>query len=280
MVMEYQGQKAVLYARVSTDDKDQRPENQIEVMEDYCKREGIIIVGRYIEEKSGKDIDRPVFLEVMARIAKGSFTWTYGDKDSTDPATCKVDLLLAWNISRISREQRDYMNIQHELEKYGCRIRFVQESTKPETMEGRLIATIGAWQAEQERKKISENTRMGMRQRKINGQHVSKPFRVVFKEDIDKGMYPLKGMIRTDDGAKHKTVITTELDVYGWASEGLSAGKIAREKLHVPYTTFYDLLKNTGRLDAFKQAQPYSIRGGYDKGSETAPEQSDKGGSA
>ena len=261
MTGEYAGQTAVLYARVSTDDKGQNPEAQVKVMEEYCRNEGITIVGRFVEEKSGKDVNRPAFLDMMARISKGYFASTYGSEDRPfDPESCKVNLLIAWNISRISRDQRDYMNIQHQVEQYGCHIRFVNDSTKPETMEGQLIATIGAWQAEQERKKISENTKMALRQRQAAGKHNSRPMRIVFQEDIDAGLYKAEGLLRFDDKVKHKTKITTMPEVLAWASEGLSLRAIALTKLYVPQSTFYELLKETGRLEAVKNAYECSAR--------------------
>lgn len=242
----------------------------MQVMEDFCRNEGITIVGRYVDEKSGKDVNRPAFLDMIARISKGYFAATYGgDEDAPfDPDTCKVNLMLAWNISRISRDQRDYMNIQHQIEQYGCHIRFMNESTKPETMEGQLIATIGAWQAEQERKKISENTKMALRQRKAAGKHNARPMRIVFQEDIDAGLYKAEGMLRFDDKVKHKTKITTMPEVLAWASEGLSLRAIALTKLYVPQSTFYELLQNTGRLDAVKRAYECSARVVIDKGKE------------
>lgn len=273
MTGEYAGQTAVLYARVSTDDKGQDTVAQIAVMEEYCRNEGITIVGRFIDEKSGKDINRPQFLDMIARLSKGYFASKYVEPDPDhpapfDPDTCKVDLLIAWNISRISRDQRDYMNIQHQVEQFGCHIRFVNESTKPETMEGQLIATIGAWQAEQERKKISENTKMALRQRKAAGKHNSRPMRIVFQEDIDAGLYKAEGLLRFDDNVKHKTKITTMPEVLAWASEGLSLRAIALTKLYVPQSTFYELLKATGRLEAVKAAYECSARVVIGKGKE------------
>ena len=71
---EYEGMTAVLYARVSTDDKDQRPESQMEVMKDWCRREGIVVVGEYVDQLSGKDIDRPQFQALLGRIVTGSMS--------------------------------------------------------------------------------------------------------------------------------------------------------------------------------------------------------------
>lgn len=249
-------QRALLYARVSTDDKGQNPEAQIQVMRKWCSDNDVAIVGEYIDEKSGKDMDRPQFQAAIGRITTSALSMT----------SEKINLLVAWNISRISRDQADFLNLSKMLASVGCHIRFVNESTKPETMEGQLIATIGAWQAEQERKKISENTKMALRQRKAAGKHNARPLRLVFQEDIDAGLYKAEGMLRFDDKVKHKTKITTMPDVLAWASEGLSLRAIALTKLYVPQSTFYELLKETGRLEAVKRAYDCSARVVIDKG--------------
>jgi len=256
---EYEGLTAVLYARVSTDDKDQRPESQMEVIEQWCASEGVLVVGRYMEEQSAKDMARPQLQAAIGRIVTGSISSTPSG-GVLDPMTCKVNLLVAWHQTRISRDQTDFLNIKKLVEGYGCVIRFVSNLIRTETPAGQLITSIDAWHGQVEREKLSDNTKMGMRQRKAAGQYLSRPRSVIFEEDRDK--YVLKGEYRTDDAVKHKTVITTESDVYRWAAEGLSVERIAKEKLYVSYGAFYELLRSTGRLDKFKEIR-MSARGRY-----------------
>ena len=268
---DYEGQTAILYARVSTDDKEQRPEVQIGTMKEWAAKEGIRIVGEYIEEKSGKDMARPQLQAAIGRIVAGSLNVGVVD----DPLTCKVNILLAWHPTRISRDSNDLMNIKKLVESYGCYLRFVSNPIKTESDIGKLITMIDGWHGEMERKKISDNTKMGMRQSKFNGQYLSRPLRVVFQEDLEK--YKYKGMIRTDDAVKHKTRITTETDVYGWASEGYSVKRIATEKLYVPYSTFYGLLKETGRLEKVQSLFSMSKRVSVEQGSSTGNLNVEKG---
>ncbi len=258
MTGEYEGQTAVLYARVSTDDKDQRPESQMEVMEGWCGREGVAVVGRYVEERSAKDMSRPQFQAAIGRIVTGAISSAPANGE-VDPGTCKVNLLVAWHQTRISRDQADFLNIKRLVEGYGCVIRFVSNLIRTETPAGQLITSIDAWHGQVEREKLSDNTRMGMRQRKAAGQYLSRPRAVVFEEDLPG--YTLRGEVRTDDAVRHKTVITTERDVYRWAAEGLSVERIAREKLFVSYGALYQLLKDTGRLGRFREVS-LSSRGG------------------
>ncbi len=173
---------AVLYARVSTDDKDQRPESQLEVMRAWCGREGIVVVGEYVDELSGKDMARPQFQAALGRIIAGSMsTVVPGAPRNLD--TCRVNLLVAWKQSRITRDQRDWNNIKTTVECYGSVIRFVDSSVEAETSAGRLMTNIEAWKDQEYRKDLSDHTRMGMRQRKAAGQHLSRPMRLIFEED-------------------------------------------------------------------------------------------------
>lgn len=82
---------------------------------------------------------------------------------------------------------------------------------------------------------------------------MSRPMRAAFKEDIDRGMYQPEGLIRLDDKVKHPTLILTEDQVYGYARQGFSIRHTAVVCLGLPQSTFYDLLKNTGRLDRYKE---------------------------
>ena len=83
--------------------------------------------------------------------------------------------------------------------------------------------------------------------------HLARPMRAVFQEDLDKGMYDKIGLIRTDDLVKHPTKILTEEQIYGLASQGLSIRAVAIQHIGIPQSTFYDLLRNTGRLDRYKE---------------------------
>ena len=274
---DYEGQTAVLYARVSTDDKDQRPESQLGVMRDWCDSEGIVVVGEYVDELSGKDMARPQFQAVLGRIITGSISSVPADGD-IDPLTCKVNLLVAWHQTRISRDQADFLNVKKLIEGHGCVIRFVSNLIRTETPEGQLITSIDAWHGQIEREKLSDNTRMGMRQRKLAGQYLSRPHPVVFKEDLH--LYTMKGEVRFGDEDRYNTVVTTESDVYHWAAEGLSIGCIARDKLNVSRSAFRRLLIKTGRFDRFYEIylSALSSRGVVLKGREKADLPVQKGG--
>ena len=99
----YQGQKAVLYARKSTESEDkqvQSIDDQIREMKAIAKDEGLIIVDVISECKSAKAPGvREEFAKMMRNIEKG-----------------KYDVVLAWDTSRLSRNPQDGGDIQWLLD--------------------------------------------------------------------------------------------------------------------------------------------------------------------
>lgn len=195
-----EGFTAVLYARVSTDDKDQTTASQIREMEAWCLREGVEIIGTYSEERSAGDLDRPEWDRLMGRIARGG-----------------VNILLAWSESRISRSTEDMTAIEKLLRTFNVRIRYVSSSVAPETPEGSLINHIWTWQAQQEREKLRINTKNGMLTRKIQGIHCGRPLAIVLAHNIEKE----KARIN------EKTKIITLDSIMEYAAAGWSLPKTA-----------------------------------------------------
>jgi DNA invertase Pin-like site-specific DNA recombinase len=81
--------RVAIYARVSTDDKGQDPENQLRQLRAWCASAGYEIVDEYVDRESGrKGIDkRKRFNELFE-----------------DASRCKFDLVLFWALDRFSRE--------------------------------------------------------------------------------------------------------------------------------------------------------------------------------
>src|SRR5215831_4689499 len=80
--------RVAIYARVSTDDKGQDPENQLRHRE-WCGRMGHPIVREYVEHKNGgKGVE---YRKALAQMFD-------------DGARRQFDLLLVWSLDRFSRE--------------------------------------------------------------------------------------------------------------------------------------------------------------------------------
>jgi DNA invertase Pin-like site-specific DNA recombinase len=80
--------RVVIYARVSTDDKGQDPENQLRQLREWCGRLGYAVVREYVEhENGGKGAEHRKQLGAMFAGASQR----------------EFDLPLGWSLDRFSR---------------------------------------------------------------------------------------------------------------------------------------------------------------------------------
>lgn len=219
------GFTAVLYARVSTDDKHQTTASQIREMENWCNREGVEILEIYQDEISGGNLDRPQFNMMMGRIALGG-----------------VNILVAWSESRISRSTDDMTKVEALLKSFGCRIRYVSSAVAPETPEGSLINHIGTWQAQQEREKLRINTKNGMLTRKMQGVHCGRPLAMVLAQNLE----------RDKSRITDKTKIISIDAIMSYADAGWSFPKTA-DALGISTSTLKRALDAEGLLNEFQE---------------------------
>ena len=81
--------RVAIYARVSTDDKGQDPENQLRELRAWCANCGHTITQEYVEHESGR---------------KGADKRKQFAALFEDAAKRKFDLVLFWALDRFSRE--------------------------------------------------------------------------------------------------------------------------------------------------------------------------------
>ena len=154
---------AAIYARVSTADKGQDPENQLRQLRDWCRRMGYPIVREYVEhENGGKGVGYRKQLGAMFAAA----------------ARREFDLLLVWSLDRFSREGMA-ATISHlqRLASHGVGFRsFTEEhlSTENELVRNILLATLASL-AKLEREKISQRTKAGLERARANGIVLGRP---------------------------------------------------------------------------------------------------------
>ena len=79
--------RVALYARISTQDKGQNPENQLLQLRQFCQQQGWVIAGEYVDQKTGRNSDRGAF----QRLFQHAYEKRY-------------DLCLFWALDRFSRE--------------------------------------------------------------------------------------------------------------------------------------------------------------------------------
>ena len=160
--------RVAIYARVSTDNKGQDPENQLRQLREWCRHTGHPVVREYVEhENGGKGVEYRKQLGAMfAGAARREF-----------------DLLLVWSLDRFSREGMA-ATIGHlqRLSSHGVGFHsFTEEhlSTDNELVRNILLATLASL-AKLEREKISQRTKAGLERARAMGKRLG---RAKFSDD-------------------------------------------------------------------------------------------------
>jgi len=146
-----------IYARVSTDDKDQNPETQLMPLREFCRLKGWPVYREYIDYASARDL-------------RGRTEW----RDMVNDAQkLKVSRFLIFRLTRAFRSVKDMYD---ELEKMpDCEMVSYHESIDTSTATGRLLRNILAALAEFELDTIRENVRAGLDRAKAQGKTLGRP---------------------------------------------------------------------------------------------------------
>lgn len=143
--------RAVLYARVSSDDRDNDGRNlkgQLAMGREHCQHRGYQIVAELAEDDrgaSGAEIDLPKLSQIREMARAGEF-----------------DVLVVREIDRLSRSLAKQLIVEEELKRTGVQIEYVL-GEYTDTPEGQLQKHIKAVIAEYERAKITERMERGKR---------------------------------------------------------------------------------------------------------------------
>jgi DNA invertase Pin-like site-specific DNA recombinase len=155
--------RIVIYARVSTNDKGQEPENQLRELRAWCANSGHTVIREYVEhEGGGKGFDK-----------RKQFAALFDDA-----AKRKFDCVLFWALDRFSREGmvQTIMHLQR-LASYGVSFHSYTEphlATDNELVRNVLLALLASL-AKLERQKIGERTKSGMARAKAKGIKIGRP---------------------------------------------------------------------------------------------------------
>src|SRR2546425_4711984 len=151
--------RIAIYARVSTDDKGQDPENQLRDLRQWCQ--GHELVGEYVDYESGRKANRKQFALLFE-----------------DASRRKFDCVLFWALDRFSREGMvpTIIHLQR-LSSYGVSFHSYTEAhlaTDNELVRNILLALLASL-AKVEAQKISERTKAGMARARANGKRIGRP---------------------------------------------------------------------------------------------------------
>ena len=164
--------KVALYSRVSTKDKGQEIDNQVNQLRDFCNDQRFTIVHEYADRESGCKPDRAEFQKMLRDAATGTF-----------------ELVLFWALDRFTREGTlATLRYLETLEGYGVRWRSLTEPWLDSAGPLRdVIISLLASLAKQERTPISERIKAGLARAKSGGTRSGQPIgrpRVVFCRDL------------------------------------------------------------------------------------------------
>ncbi|MFH1916847.1 MAG: recombinase family protein [Nanoarchaeota archaeon] len=155
--------KVALYARVSLDESDladrrfQDLENQFVPLREWANVQGWEVVGEYSDRMSGANPARPGFRNMMK-----------------DAMQLRFNAVLVWKLDRFSREGvSQTLAYIERLKRRGVAVKSLTESwldTSKENPVGELVLSVMSWSASEERRRISERTKAGIKRRRAIGQ--------------------------------------------------------------------------------------------------------------
>lgn len=155
--------KVAIYGRVSLEEGDkndrryQEPENQLEPLREWAKRQGWEIIKEYVDRGSGADPNRQNFKQMLQ-----------------DAMLMRFNTILVWKMDRFTREPLfTAVGRIQKLKERGVGIKSLTEewlNTSSDNPMSDLILAIMSWAAAEERRKISERTKAGILRRRNIGQ--------------------------------------------------------------------------------------------------------------
>ena len=131
--------RAVLYARVSTLDKNQDPETQLRQLRDYAAHRGFEVSHELVDRASGRNNDRPSLKRLWELVRRR-----------------ETDIVL------VARSTHALVSALNEFNALGVDFISLQEGTDTTTPQGKLVFAIMAGLAEFESSLISERVKAGM----------------------------------------------------------------------------------------------------------------------
>ena len=151
--------RTALYARVSTRDKDQNPETQLLVLRDWARRQELETV-EYFDYASGKDLNRPGWIEMMAEVK-----------------LARIDVICVLRLDRAFRSVLDMSVTLQALAARGVRFAAATQDLDTGTATGKLLVNLLGSFGEFERDIASERIKEGISRARAQGRRLGRPRR-------------------------------------------------------------------------------------------------------
>ena len=152
--------KVAIYARVSTDDREQDPETQLLAVRDYCAlRTDWAITGEYVDQARARDLrGRREWRRMMDAAARKRFA-----------------AVVVFKLDRAFRSVRHMHATLEAWEIVGVDLVSVREQFDTSTAMGRLLMNLMGSLAEFELEVISERVKAGMNRARREGKQIGRP---------------------------------------------------------------------------------------------------------
>jgi DNA invertase Pin-like site-specific DNA recombinase len=150
--------RVALYARVSTSEDRQNPENQLRRLREFASAREFEVVEEYVDQASGADPNRPALTAMMEAARKG-----------------RIDAVAIVRLDRIMRSTINLLHMLEDMEAWRVHLICLDQPIDTSTPSGRLLTTIIGAVATFDRELISERVKDGMARAKADGIHVGRP---------------------------------------------------------------------------------------------------------
>ena len=151
--------RVALYARVSTDDRDQTPETQLVALRDFCQGRGFGVVKEYVDQASANDFARRTAWRELLR----------------DAGRKKFEAVVVFKLDRAFRSSREMHKTLEAWELAGVGLVSSREDINTTTPMGKLLLSLLAAIAEFELETIRVRVKAGMDRARRQGKHVGRP---------------------------------------------------------------------------------------------------------
>jgi DNA invertase Pin-like site-specific DNA recombinase len=150
--------RVALYARVSTRDKDQNPDVQLEPMREYASIRGW---------NASEYVDRAAAADMRGRTAWGQLV--------ADARRRRIDLVFVWKLDRAFRSTLHCLRTLEAWQAQGVGFACLTQDVDTTSPTGQLLLTILAAVAEFERSLIGERVKEGMTNARRRGVRIGRP---------------------------------------------------------------------------------------------------------
>lgn len=154
--------RVALYARVSTDDRDQDPETQLVALRDFARAQGWEVYGEYVDRAPANDL-------------RGRRAWR---RLLDDAARRRFAAVLVFKLDRAFRSVKHMHDTLSAWETVGVGFVSAREGFDTHTPLGRLLLNLLASLAEFELDVLRERVRAGMERARRQGKRIGRPSRL------------------------------------------------------------------------------------------------------